>query len=184
MSTTKMMSVKEKVDNSFDAMKGEFGYTNVMAAPKVQKVIISTGTGGLMKKDRNKNDFIVDRLGKITGQKPSVKKAKKSVASFKIRTGDPVGVMVTLRGKTMYNFLEKLLNIALPRTKDFRGLDDKMVDNIGNVTIPVREHTIFPETADEELKDVFGMGITIVTTAKTKKEATYFFNYLGVPFKK
>lgn len=179
-----MITVKEKIDGAYDAMKGEFGYTNKMAAPKILKVVISTGTGGLMKKDRNKNDFIVDRLGKITGQKPSVKAAKKSVASFKIRTGDPVGVMVTLRGKTMHNFLEKLLNIALPRTKDFRGLDAKMVDSIGNVTIPVREHTIFPETADEELKDVFGMGVTIVTTAKTKKEATAFFTYLGVPFKK
>lgn len=179
-----MMTVKEKASNSFDALKKDFGYKNKMAAPKIMKVVISTGTGGLMKKDRNKNDFIVDRLGKITGQKPSVKKAKKSVASFKIRTGDPIGVMVTLRGKTMYNFLEKLLNVALPRTKDFRGLDAKMVDAIGNVTIPVREHTIFPETADEELKDVFGMGITIVTTAKDKKEATAFFEYLGVPFKK
>jgi large subunit ribosomal protein L5 len=178
------MTVREKIDSAFDSLKGEFGYTNKMAAPKILKVVVSTGTGGLMKKDRNKNDFIVDRLGKITGQKPSVKAAKKSVASFKIRTGDPIGVMVTLRGKTMYNFLEKLLNIALPRTKDFRGLDAKMVDAIGNVTIPVREHTIFPETADEELRDVFGMGITIVTTAKDKKEATAFFNHLGIPFKK
>ncbi len=182
--STHTMTVKEKIDSAFTTLKGEFGYTNKMAAPKILKVVVSTGTGGLMKKDRNKNDFIVDRLGKITGQKPSVKAAKKSVASFKIRTGDPIGVMVTLRGKTMYNFLEKLLNIALPRTKDFRGLDAKMVDSIGNVTIPVREHTIFPETADEELRDVFGMGITIVTTAKDKKEATAFFNHLGIPFKK
>ncbi len=178
-----MISVKEKVQGSFDALKKDFGYTNTMAAPKIMKVVISTGTGGLMKKDRTKNDFIVDRLGRITGQKPSVKAAKKSVASFKIRTGDPIGVMVTLRGKTMYNFLEKLLNIALPRTKDFRGLDSKMVDAVGNVTIPVKEHTIFPETADEELRDVFGLGITIVTTAKDKKEATAFFRHIGVPFK-
>lgn len=179
-----MMTVKEKAQGSFEALKGQFGYTNKMAAPKIMKVVISTGTGGLMKKDRNKNDFIVERLGRITGQKPSVRKAKKSVASFKIRTGDPIGVMVTLRGKTMYNFLEKLLNVALPRTKDFRGLDAKIVDDIGNITIPVREHTIFPETADEDIRDVFGIGITVVTTAKTKKEATAFFEYLGVPFKK
>jgi large subunit ribosomal protein L5 len=178
-----MISVKDKVEASYDVMKGEFGYTNKMAAPKITKVVVSTGTGGIMKKDRNKNDFIVERLAKITGQKPSVKSAKKSVASFKIRTGDPIGVMVTLRGKTMYNFLEKLLNIALPRTKDFRGLDSKMVDAIGNVTIPVKEHTIFPETADEDIRDVFGMGITIVTTAKDKKEATAFFRHIGVPFK-
>lgn len=183
MTKEKASGVQAKIGGSFEALKSEFGYTNKMAAPKVTKIVVSTGTGGLMKKDRNKNDFIVDRLGKITGQKPSVKAAKKSVASFKIRTGDPVGVMVTLRGKTMYNFLEKLLNIALPRTKDFRGLDAKIVDNIGNVTIPVREHTIFPETADEELRDVFGLGITIVTTAKNKEEATAFLRHIGVPFK-
>lgn len=180
----KIKSVKEKIDGSFDALKGDFKYTNKLAAPKVLKVVIATGTGTLMKKDRNKNDFIVDRLSKITGQKPAVRKAKQSISSFKIRTGDPVGVAVTLRGKVMYNFLEKFLNIALPRTKDFRGLDAKMVDDIGNVTIPVKEHSIFPECADEELKDVFGMGVTIVTTAKNKKEATAFFEHIGVPFKK
>lgn len=180
----KILSVKEKIEGAYDALKGQFGYTNKLAAPKVTKIVVSVGTGGLMKKDRNKNDFIVDRLSKITGQHPSVRKAKQSISSFKIRQGDPVGVAVTLRGKTMYNFLEKLLNIALPRTKDFRGLDSKIVDNIGNITIPVREHSIFPECADEELRDVFGMGITITTTAKSKKEATAFFEQIGVPFKK
>jgi large subunit ribosomal protein L5 len=183
MSKANMMTVKEKAHDAYTALAKEFGYTNKLATPKIVKVVVSTGTGTLMKKDRTKNDFILDRIGKITGQKPSLKAAKKSVASFKIRQGDPVGVMVTLRGKTMYNFLEKLLNIALPRTKDFRGIDSKIVDDIGNVTIPVKEHTIFPETADEELKDVFGMGITIVTTAKNKSEATAFFKHIGVPFK-
>lgn len=177
------MTVIEKTQSAFDVMKAEFGYTNKMAAPKITKVVVSIGTGNLMKKDRTRNDFVSDRIGKITGQKPAIRQAKKSVASFKIRQGDPIGVMVTLRGKLMYNFLEKLLNIALPRTKDFRGIDSKIVDSIGNLTIPVKEHTIFPETADEELRDVFGMGITIVTTAKTKKEATAFFKHIGVPFK-
>lgn len=177
------MTVIEKTQSAFDVMKAEFGYTNKMAAPKITKVVVSVGTGNLMKKDRTKNDFVADRLGKITGQKPAIRQAKKSIASFKIRQGDQIGVMVTLRGKLMYNFLEKLLNIALPRTKDFRGIDAKIVDNIGNLTIPVKEHTIFPETADEELRDVFGMGITIVTTAKSKKEATAFFRHIGVPFK-
>lgn len=179
-----MKSVKQKIESAYDALKSKFGYTNKLASPKVQKIILSTGTGTLMKKDRNKNDFIVDRLGKITGQKPAVRKAKQSISSFKIRQGDPVGVSVTLRGKVMYNFLEKLLNIALPRTKDFRGIERKIVDSIGNITIPVREHTIFPECADEELKDVFGLGITIVTTAKNQEEAIAFFEYIGVPFKK
>ena len=113
-----------------------------------------------------------------------MRQAKKSIAIFKIRAGDQIGVAVTLRGTRMYSFLDKLLNIALPRTKDFRGLERKIVDDMGNITIPVKEHTIFPETGDEELKDVFGMAITIVTSAKNKKEATKFFEIIGVPFKK
>ncbi len=116
-------------------------------------------------------------------QKPTTRSAKKSVASFKLREGDPIGVTVTLRGARMYSFLDKLLNVALPRTKDFRGIDKKIVDDIGNLTMPIREHSIFPETGDEELKDVFGMAVTIVTTAKTKPEATKFFELIGVPFK-
>lgn len=178
-----MKSVKERADQSVEVMKSTFGYKNKMAAPKIQKVIVSVGTGSVIKKDKTRNDFIADRLAKITGQKPSLRKAKKSVASFKIRAGDAIGVAVTLRNTRMYSFLDKLLNIALPRTKDFRGLDRKIVDDIGNITIPVKEHSIFPETGDEELKDIFGMAITIVTTAKNKKEATKFFELVGVPFK-
>ena len=110
--------------------------------------------------------------------------AKQSIASFKIRQGDPVGVMVTLRGNRMFAFLEKLLNVALPRTKDFRGTNRKAVDDIGNLTIGIKEHTIFPETADEDIKDVFGLAITLVSSAKTKKEGSAFFDLLGIPFKK
>ncbi len=106
------------------------------------------------------------------------------MATFKIRQGDPVGVMVTLRGARMQAFFDKLINVALPRTKDFRGIERKIVDAIGNLTLAVKEHTIFPETGDEELKDVFSMGITIVTTAKTRDEALAFFELLGMPFKK
>jgi large subunit ribosomal protein L5 len=179
-----MISVKEKAEKSFETMKGAFGYKNKMAAPKLKKVVVSVGTGGAMKRDNKRNDFVLGRLANITGQKPATRQAKKSVASFKIRQGDPIGVAVTLRGARMYAFLDKLFNIALPRTKDFRGIDAKVVDDIGNVTLPVKEHTIFPETADEELKDVFSMGITIVTSAKDKKEATKFFELIGVPFKK
>lgn len=179
-----MKSVKEKTSHAFETMKGSFGYKNKMAAPKITKVVISSGTGSGVKKDKNRNDMVMDRLMKITGQKPSLRSAKKSVASFKIRQGDPVGVTVTLRGTRMQAFLDKLLNVALPRTKDFRGLERKIVDSVGNLTLPIKEHTIFPETADEELKDVFGMAVTIVTTAKTKPEATKFFELIGVPFKK
>ena len=147
-------------------------------------MVVSSGTGSGFKKNIDFNDLVKDRITKITGQKPSTKSAKKSIASFKIRTGDPIGVMVTLRGARMYGFLEKLINVAIPRTKDFRGIDKKIVDNIGNLTMSIKEHTIFPETGDEELKDVFGLAVTMVTTAKTKEEALDFFELLGIPFKK
>lgn len=178
-----METVKQKEQKAFEKMKGAFGYKNVMAAPKLVKVAVSASTGSAVKRDKNRNDFVMDRLAKITGQKGSLRGAKKSVASFKIRQGDPVGVTMTLRGARMYSFLDKLFNISLPRTKDFRGIDRKIVDSIGNMTLPIKEHTIFPETADEELKDVFGLAITIVTTAKTKSEAMTFGELIGVPFK-
>jgi large subunit ribosomal protein L5 len=179
-----MKSVKEIEKSAYDAMKAEFGYKNKMAAPRLVKVVVSSGTGSGIKRDKNRNDFILGRLAKITGQKPSLRSSKKSIASFKIRQGEAIGVSVTLRGARMVAFLDKLINVAIPRTKDFRGIDRKVVDSMGNMTLSIREHTIFPETGDEELKDVFGMGVTIVTTAKTKPEATKFFELLGVPYKK
>lgn len=137
-----------------------------------------------MRNDKNKNTFIADRLARITGQKPATRQAKKSIAQFKVREGEPIGLSTTLRGEKMYSFIDKLVNIALPRTKDFRGIDPKIIDTIGNLTLGIREHTIFPETGDEELKDVFGLAITIVTTAKTKAEAKALFDVIGMPFKK
>ncbi len=180
----KHLTIKEKEVESFGKMKGVFSYKNAMAAPKMVKVVINVGTGTMVKKDKNKNESIVLRLAKITGQKSSLRGAKQSIASFKIRQGDPVGVMVTMRNKRMYAFIEKLINVALPRTKDFRGITKKAVDNIGNLTIGIKEHTIFPETADEDIKDVFGLAITLVSTAKSQKEGLAFFELLGVPFKK
>jgi len=177
-------TVKEKEQMAYEVLKGTFGYKNKMAAPHLSKVVVNVGTGTYMKKDKNKNTDIAARLAKITGQKPSLRGAKKSIATFKIRQGDPVGVTVTLRGSRMYGFLEKLFNVALPRTKDFRGVNKSGVDNIGNLTMGIKEHTIFPETADEDIKDVFGLAITVVSSAKNKKEATSFFELLGVPFKK
>jgi large subunit ribosomal protein L5 len=138
----------------------------------------------MVKRDKNKNDLVMDRLAKITGQKPSIRQAKKAVASFKTRIGDKIGVAVTLRGPSMYGFLDKLFDVSLPRTKDFRGINRTSVDAIGNITFGVKEHTIFPEIHDEEIKDVFGMAITLVTTAKTKEEAIKFLSLVGVPFKK
>ena len=178
------MTVKEKEQKSYESLKGMFGYKNVMAAPRLQKVVVASGTGSSMKKDKNRNDLVAERLTKITGQKTALKGAKQSIATFKIRQGDPVGVSVTLRGPRMYSFLEKFFNIAVPRTKDFRGFNRTAVDNIGNLTLGIKEHVIFPETADEDIKDVFGLSVTLVSTAKSKKEGLAFYELLGVPFKK
>ena len=180
----KHLTVKEKEKESFIKMKDTFHYKNIMAAPKILKIVLNVGTGTSLKRDKNKNKDIGDRLTKITGQKVSLRGAKQSISSFKVRQGDQIGVMVTLRGNRMYAFLEKLINVALPRTKDFRGIKRTVVDDIGNLTIGIKEHTIFPETVDEDIKDVFGMSITIVSTSKNKKEGTVFFELLGIPFKK
>lgn len=158
------------------------GYKNLMQTPKIQKVVISTGVGSF--KDKNKIAVVEDRLARITGQKASPRGAKVSVANFKSRQGDIIGYQVTLRGQRMYDFLDKLVHIALPRTKDFRGIPTESADEMGNYTLGIKEHTIFPEAADEELKDVFGLAITIVTTATSKKEVVELLKHLGFPFKK
>ena len=164
---------------TFEALKGALGYTNIMQAPKVLKVVVSTGTGNA--KDQKRRDLIVERLARITGQAPAVRTAKKSIATFKIRTGDIVGYQVTLRGARMQAFLDKLIHVVLPRTKDFRGIKPSAIDEMGNISIGIKEHIVFPETADEDSKDVFGLAVTIVTSAKSKKEAEAYLRYLGVP---
>ncbi len=179
-----MKSIKEKQQAAREVLKGTLGRTNLMAVPKITKVIVSAGTGKAMKNDRTRNEFIAGRLGTITGQKPAIRTAKQSIASFKLREGEPIGLMTTLRGKRMYDFLDRFFNIAVPRIRDFRGFSPKSIDAVGNMTLGIREHNIFPETADEEFKDVFGMAVTIVTTAKNKDEAKALFTELGVPFKK
>jgi len=182
MTTSKIKMTKERVAEAFGALKGEFNYTNAMQAPKIQKVVISAGVGSF--KDKKKIDLAEDRLAKITGQKPVRKGAKQSVAAFKVREGDPVGMMVTLRGHRMYDFIDRLINIALPRTKDFRGISLSGIDEMGNYTLGIRENTIFPESSDEDLKDVFGLAVTVVTNVKNKKETKAFLTHLGFPFKK
>jgi large subunit ribosomal protein L5 len=179
-----METVKQKIDKAYDLMKDEFGYANKLAAPTLEKIVISTGTGKEIKSDRFRNDFISERIAKIAGQKPAVKQAKKSIATFKLREGDPIGLAATLRGENMYSFFDKLVNIALPRTKDFRGVKNTIIDDMGNATIGIKDNSIFPETGDEELRNIFGFAITIVTTAKTKEEARKFLEILGVPFAK
>ena len=174
-----MKSVKDKQKEAFNHLKAKMGYTNVMQTPRLQKIVVSAGVGSF--KDKKKIEIVEDRLSKITGQKAAKRGAKKSIAAYKTRQGDTVGTVVTLRGPRMYTFLD---NIALPRTKDFRGISANAIDEIGNITIGIKEHTIFPESQDEDLRDVFGMGITVVTTAKTAAEARGYFEYLGFPFKK
>ncbi len=158
------------------------GYKNAMQQPQIKKVVISAGVGSF--KDKNKFKVVEDRLARITGQKAAPRGAKISIATFKSRAGDVVGYQVTLRGQRMHDFLEKLIHVALPRTKDFRGISPTGADEMGNYTMGIKEHTIFPEAADEELKDVFGFAITIVTTAKSGEEVLKLLTHLGFPFKK
>jgi large subunit ribosomal protein L5 len=165
-------------------MKQRLGHKNDLAVPRLVKVVISVGTGRAVSQNKNANDLRMDRLTKIAGQKPALRPARQSVAAFKIREGDPIGIAVTLRGKRMHAFLDRLINVAIPRMRDFRGISETAIDAVGNITIGIREHTIFPETADEELKDVFGFAVTIVTTAKGREEAKELLVNLGVPFVK
>jgi large subunit ribosomal protein L5 len=179
---TKILNTKEKQAKTFEHLKEALGYKNAMQAPKFTKVVINVGIGSL--KDKKKIEVIIDRLTKISGQKPALRGSKKSIAAFKVRQGDPVGLTVTLRGARMFSFIDKLVFVAFPRTKDFRGLSKKGIDEMGNYSIGIKENTIFPETSDEDLKDVFGMTITIGTTATNKKDALAFLTYIGFPFKK
>lgn len=166
---------------TFDALKEKQGFTNIMQAPRLTKVVVSCGVGKI--KDKKKLELIVDRLERITGQAVAKRTAKKAIANFKSRTGDLVGYQITLRGKRMESFLEKLIHVVFPRVKDFRGLNAKSIDEMGNITIGLREHTVFPETSDEDAKDVFGLAMTIGTTAKNKADAEAFFRHIGLPLK-
>lgn len=177
-----MKSVKEKQKETFSALKEEFEYENPMEAPRLKKVVINTGIGSV--RDKDKIQLIQDRLAEITGQKPVPCRAKKSIASFDVREGDVTGYKVTLRGERMYAFLDKLIHVALPRTKDFRGLSLESTDEMGNYTVGITQHTVFPETSDEELKNVFGFSVTVVTSAQSEKEAREFLRHIGFPFQK
>ena len=172
-------TVYELNRDSFKALKDKLSISNPMQAPKLVKIVISNGFGSI--KDKRKIDLIADRLAKITGQKPAVRSAKKAIATFKTRTGDAIGYQITLRGKRMCEFLDRLIHVALPRTKDFRGINRKSVDAMGNFTFGIKEHTIFAETSDEDLKDVFGFAVTIVTNSNKKDNTLAFLEYIGLP---
>ncbi len=174
-------TMKEKMESVYPSLRESFAYKNKMQAPRIMKMIVSTGVGKIS--DKHKRELIQNRLAQITGQKTVERRAKKSIATFKLREGDVVGYQVTLRGPRMRTFLDKLIHLALPQTRDFRGLPISAIDEMGNYTLGIKEHTIFPETADEEIKNVFGFGITIVTTAKTKKEAEALLTHIGLPLR-
>lgn len=178
-----MEQMQEKIKKSFIPLKEMFGWTNPMQGIKIEKVVISVGYGKV-RKEKERLKLIQDRLSKITGQKPAIRKAKQSIAAFKLREGEDIGFITTLRGANRDAFMYKLINVAFPRTKDFRGLSVNSVDEMGNISIGIREHTVFPEVPDENLQDIFGFSITIVTSAKNKEEAVAFFKEIGMPFKK
>ncbi len=177
-----MKPIKEIQKDAYKTLKEKFGYKNVMQSPKLVKVVLSSGTGKVT--DKKRKEYIGDKLTKIAGQKSAVRSAKKSISTFKVRQGDNIGYQVTLRGEKMFAFLDKLIHIALPRTKDFRGLKSTSIDDMGNVTFGIKEHTIFPECADEDIKDTFSFAFTVVTTSKKKDQTKAFLELLGFPFTK
>ena len=164
------------------AMKEKFGYENDMMIPKVHKIVLNMGVGEASHNSKIA-DVIEAQLTKIAGQKSVVTKAKKSIASFKLREGMPVGAMVTLRGERMYDFLQKLICVVLPRIRDFRGISAKSFDGRGNYTLGLKEQSLFPEISYDEIDLVKGMNVSIITTAKTDDEARELLHLMGMPFK-
>ena len=175
-------SVKQKEKEAYKALKEKFGYKNLMQSPRIQKVVINCGVGSVS--DKKKLEAIAKKLALITGQKPSTQNAKKSIAGFKVREGQLSGYKTTLRGEKGNNFLDKLIHVVLPRTRDFRGLSTTSVDEMGNYSIGIKDNTIFPETADQDIKDAFGLAVTIVLSSKKKEETIAFLEFIGLPFKK
>jgi large subunit ribosomal protein L5 len=169
--------------NAVPALKKEFGYKNVMAVPKVEKVSVNIGMGEATQ-NAKLMDGAVNELGAITGQKPVICKARKSIAAFKLREGMPIGTMVTLRGDRMYEFLDRLMNVALPRVRDFRGVSGKSFDGRGNYTLGIRDQLIFPEIDYSKVEKTKGMNISITTTARTDAEAMSLLRAMGMPFNK
>ncbi|HET7522243.1 MAG TPA: 50S ribosomal protein L5 [Bacillales bacterium] len=161
----------------------KFNYSSVMEVPKIEKVVINMGIGEAVQNAKALDDA-VEELTAISGQKPVVTKAKKSIAGFKVREGMPIGTKVTIRGERMYDFLDKLISVSLPRVRDFRGVSNKSFDGRGNFTLGVREQLIFPEIEYDKVNKVRGMDIVIVTTAKTDEEAYELLNQFGMPFRK
>jgi large subunit ribosomal protein L5 len=185
-----METIKQKYENkALPKLQEKFGYKNKMAVPKITKVVVNIGFGkalGPKTRDEQKKyaDYVVNNLAQITGQKPVLTKAKKSISTFKLREGNEIGAKVTLRGKRMYDFLDKLINIVLPRSRDFRGISLSTVDQGGKMNLGIREHIVFPEISPEKSIIILGLQINIVTNAKTKEEGLELFRCLDFPLKK
>ncbi len=175
---------KSYQDEVRPALMKEFGYKNVMQAPKIEKIVVNIGVGRESADNPKVVDFAVGDLTSITGQKPIVTKARKSIAGFKLREHRPIGVKVTLRGKRMYDFLDRLVNLALPRVRDFRGVPADAFDGRGNYTLGLREQIIFPEIEYDKIDKVRGMEVTIVTTATTDDEGRALLRLFGMPYSK
>ena len=162
-------------------MMKEFGYKSVMSVPKIEKVVVNVGVGRLVRDNKDNLNKIIEEVENIVGQKPVVSEAKKAISNFKTREGMPVGVRVTLRGAKMYEFIDRMTNIALPQVRDFRGLSKKSFDKHGNYSIGLKEHLIFPEVNKDNIRLIFGMEVNITTTAKTDEEAFKLLKGLGLP---
>ncbi|WP_251553890.1 50S ribosomal protein L5 [Neobacillus muris] len=179
-----MNRLKEKyVKEISPALMSKFSYKSVMQVPKIEKIVINMGVGDAVQ-NAKALDNAVEELALITGQKPVVTRAKKSIAGFRLREGMPIGAKVTLRGERMYQFLDKLVSVSLPRVRDFRGVSKKAFDGRGNYTLGIKEQLIFPEIDYDKVSKVRGMDIVIVTTANTDEEARELLTQIGMPFQK
>ena len=177
-----MARLKDKYNDEIrPALQQKFGYSSIMEAPKLQKITVNMGVGEA-KQDSRMLEAAQEQLGQIAGQKPNIRRAKKSVAAFKLREGMPVGLTVTLRRERAYEFLDRLVSTALPRVRDFRGINPRAFDGRGNYSLGIREQTIFPEIDYDAIDQVRGMDVTFTTTAKTDAEAFALLHALGLPF--
>jgi large subunit ribosomal protein L5 len=178
-----MTRLKEKYQKDVvPALQKEFGYKNIMAVPKIHKVVVNMGLGEATA-NAKLIDTGADEIARITGQKPVTRRAKKSIAQFKVRKGQPIATMVTLRGERMWEFLDRLMNIALPRVRDFKGVSPRGFDGRGNYTLGLRDQLLFPEIDYMKVDKARGMNVSVVTTAKTDEEARKLLQFIGMPFR-
>ncbi|MFB9860580.1 50S ribosomal protein L5 [Salinicoccus siamensis] len=179
-----MIRLKERYNDQIkNELVNKFNYTSVMQAPRIEKIVVNMGVGDAVQ-NAKVLDTAVEELTAITGQKPVITKAKKSIATFRLREGMPIGAKVTLRGDRMYDFLDKLISVSLPRVRDFRGISKKAFDGRGNYTLGIKEQLIFPEIDYDKVSKVRGMDIVVVTTANTDEEARELLTQFGMPFQK